>query len=93
MPNFNVGDVVDLLDGGEVVAKGRVMNIDPSGIVHGQPMPIGHIFVAVIRVLNGNIPIPHVPPHEPEMITLHHVMGHIIAWLRSSLAIYPLLYI
>ena len=42
MPNSNVGDVVDLLYGGEVFAKGKVMRLHPSSTVHGEPMEIGH---------------------------------------------------
>ncbi|MCO5568204.1 hypothetical protein L7F22_021900 [Adiantum nelumboides] len=49
MPNFNPGDAVDLLDGGEVVAKGRIVNVDPHSYVHGMPMPAGHVSVSVLE--------------------------------------------
>ncbi|MCO5604928.1 hypothetical protein L7F22_059103 [Adiantum nelumboides] len=86
MPVFSVGDAVDLLDGGEVVAKGRVVNVDSSSTLHGQPMPHGHVSLTVVRVLNRTVHIPYVPPHEPDLDTLADVVGYIIAWLSVALA-------
>ena len=65
MPTLHAGDAVDLLDGGEVVAKGRVISTDPASTVHGQPMPLGHVSVTVIRVLKGTTYIPY-PPHRSQ---------------------------
>ncbi|MCO5594101.1 hypothetical protein L7F22_048122 [Adiantum nelumboides] len=86
MPVFSVGNAVDLIDGGEVVAKGRVVNVDPSSTLHGQPMPHGHVSLTVVRVLNGTVHIPYVPPHEPNLDTLADVVGYIIAWPSVALA-------
>ncbi|MCO5615118.1 hypothetical protein L7F22_069407 [Adiantum nelumboides] len=86
MPVFSVGDAVDLLDGGEVVAKGRVVNVDPSSTLHGQPMPHGHVSLTVVWVLNRTVHIPYVPPHEPNLDTLADVVGYIIAWPSVALA-------
>ncbi|MCO5580231.1 hypothetical protein L7F22_034097 [Adiantum nelumboides] len=61
MPVFSVEDAVDLLDGGEVVAKGRVVNVDPSSTLHGQTMPHGHVSLTVVGVLNGTV---HIPKRE-----------------------------
>ncbi|MCO5574346.1 hypothetical protein L7F22_028129 [Adiantum nelumboides] len=87
MPNFNPGDAVDLLDGGEVVAKGRVVNVDPHSYVHGMPMPAGHVSVSVVRYVNGTVYIPFPPPHDPESCRLADVLGMIIAWPRVALAL------
>ena len=48
MPIFHNGDAVDLLDGGELVAKGRVVTTDPNRTIHSQPMPAGHFGVSVV---------------------------------------------
>ncbi|MCO5551795.1 hypothetical protein L7F22_005297 [Adiantum nelumboides] len=87
MPKFNPGDVVDLLDGGEVVAKGRVVNVDPHSYVHGMPMPAGHVSVSVVRYVNGTVYISFPPPHDPESCRLADVLGTIIAWPRVALAL------
>ncbi|MCO5560291.1 hypothetical protein L7F22_013903 [Adiantum nelumboides] len=87
MPNFNPGDAVDLLDGGEVVAKGRIVNVDPHSYVHGMPMPAGHVSVSVVRYVNGTVYIPFPPPHDPESCRLADVLGTIIAWPRVALAL------
>ena len=89
MEVFSVGYAVDLLDGGEVVEKGRVVNVDPSSTVHGQPMPHGHVSLTVVRTLKGTVHIPYVPPHEPELDTLADVVGYIIAWPSVALAVCP----
>ncbi|MCO5580230.1 hypothetical protein L7F22_034096 [Adiantum nelumboides] len=86
MPVFSVGDAVDLLDGGEVVAKGRVVNVDSSSTLYGQPMPHGHVSLIVVRVLNETVHIPYVPPHKPDLDTLADVVGYIIAWPSVALA-------
>ena len=70
MPNFNVGDVVNLLDGGKVVAKGKIVSIDPSSTVHDQPLSIGHASLSVVWVQKGNM---YIPPHKPELCTLDQV--------------------
>ena len=75
MPTLHAGDAVDLLDGGEVVAKGRVISTDLANTLHGQPMPLGHVSVSVVRVLKGTTYIPYPPPHEPEACRLADVMG------------------
>ncbi|MCO5568699.1 hypothetical protein L7F22_022398 [Adiantum nelumboides] len=87
MPNFNPGDAVDLLDGGEVVAKGRVVNVDSHSYVHGMPMPAGHVSVSVVRYVNGTVYIPFPPPHDPESCRLADVLGTIIAWPQVALAL------
>ncbi|MCO5562892.1 hypothetical protein L7F22_016528 [Adiantum nelumboides] len=87
MPNFNPGDAVDLLDGGKVVAKGRVVNVDPHSYVHGMPMPAGDVSVSVVRYVNGTVYIPFPPPHDPESCRLADVLGMIIAWPRVALAL------
>ena len=87
MPIFNIGDAVDLLDGGKVVAKGRVINVDPSSTIHGQPIPAGHVSVTVVYSLKGTVYIPHVPAHEGELCTIEDVVGYIIAWPRVALAV------
>ena len=87
MPEFNPKDVVDLLDDGKVVAKGKIMSVNPSSTVHGQPLPIGHASLSVVWVLKGNMYIPHVPPHKPKLCTLDHIQGYIIAWPRMTLAV------
>ena len=87
MPTFHAGTAVDLLDGGEVVAKGRVINSDPNATLHNQPMPIGHISVTVVRALKGTTYIPYPPPHEPELDTIARVEGYIIAWPTVALAV------
>ena len=86
---FSVGNVVDLLDGGEIVAKGRIMNVDPDSMIHGQLMPINHVRFTLIWDLKGSIYIPYVPPHEQEFCTLNHVLGCIIMWPRGALAKCP----
>lgn len=78
---------MDLLDGGEVVGKGRVISTYPASTVHGQPMPAGHVSVTAVWVLKGATWIPYPPPHEPELCTLGHVMGYIIPWPRVALAV------
>lgn len=87
MPNFEIGDAVDLLDGGEVVGKGRVIATDPTTTVHGQQMPAGHVSVTIVRVLKGSTQIPYPPPHEPELCTLQDVVGYIIPWPSVALAV------
>ncbi|MCO5603412.1 hypothetical protein L7F22_057562 [Adiantum nelumboides] len=87
MPNFNPGDAVDLLDGSEVVAKGRVVNVDPHSYVHGMPMPASHVSVSVVRYVNGTVYIPFPPLHNPESCRLADVLGTIIAWPRVALAL------
>ena len=87
MPNLNLGNVVDPLDGGKVVAKGKIMSVDPSSTAHGQPLRIGHSSLLVVWVLKGNTYIPHIPPHKPELCTLGHIQGYIIAWPHVALAI------
>ena len=86
MPNFNLGDVVDLLDGTKVVSKGKIVSIDPSSTVYGQPLPIGHASVSVVQVVKDDTYILHVPSHKPELCTLDHVQGYIIAWPHAALA-------
>ena len=87
MLTFHSGDAVDLLDGGEVVGKGRVIATDPTATVHGELMPAGHISVSVVRVLKGTTFIPYPPPHEPELCTLENVVGYVIPWPSVALAI------
>ena len=48
MSIFHGGDAVDLLDGVEVVGKGRVISTDSASTVHGQPMPAGHVSVTAV---------------------------------------------
>ena len=81
------GDAVDLLDGGEVVAKGRVVSTDPNSTIHGQPMPAGHFSVSVVRSVKGTTYIPYPPPHEPELCTIANVQGYIIACPSVALAV------
>ena len=78
---------MDLLDGGEVVGKGRVIATDPTVTVHGEPMPAGHISVSVIRVLKGTTYIPYPPPHEPELCRLENVVGYFIPCPSVALAL------
>ena len=87
MPTLHAGDAVDLLDGGEVVAKGHVISTDPASTLHGQPMPLGHVSVSVVRVLKGTTYIPYPPPHEPEACRLADVMGYVIASPSVALAV------
>ena len=89
MPNFNIGDAVDLLDGGEVVGKGRVINVDSTSTLHGELMPAGYISVTVLQCINGTAYIPYVIPHEPELSRLADVVGYVIAWPRAALAVCP----
>ena len=79
MPTFHIGDAVDLLDGGEVVGKGRVISTDPTATIHGEPMSAGHISVSVIWVLKGTTYIPYPPPYEPELCRLENVVGYVIS--------------
>lgn len=78
---------MDLLDGGEVVGKGRVIATDPASTVHGQRLPAGHVSVSIVRVLKGSTFIPYPPPHEPEQCTLEKVLGYIIPWPSVALAV------
>lgn len=78
---------MDLLDGGEVVAKGCVIATDPASTVHGQRLPAGHVSVSIVRVLKGSTFIPYPPPHEPEQSTLEKVLGYIIPWPSVALAV------
>ena len=63
------------------------MSVDPSSRIHGEPMPIGHVGVTVIRVLKGTVYIPYPPPHEPEVCTLAEVVGYVIPWPCVALAV------
>ena len=87
MPTFHNGDAVDLLDGGEIVAKGRVITTDPNATIHGGPMPFGHCAVSVTLVLKGATYIPYPPPQEPELCRLENVSGYIIPWPTIALAV------
>ena len=89
MPVFNVRDIVELLDGGEVVTKARIMNVDPDSTIHGQCMLVGHVSVTMLQTLKGSVYIPYVPPHKLELCTLVGMLGYIIAWLCVALAACP----
>ena len=78
---------MDLLDGGEVVGKGRVIATDPASTVHGERLPAGHVSVSIVRALKGTTFIPYPPPHEPELCTLENVVGYIIPWPSVALAV------
>ena len=78
---------MDLLDGGEVVGKGRVIATDPTATVHGEPMLACHISVSVIWVLKGTTYIPYPPPHKPELCRLENVVGYLIPWPSIALAV------
>ena len=78
---------MDLLDGGEVVAKGRVLTTDPKGTIHSQPIPAGYLGVTVLVALKGETYIPYPPPHDPDYNTLEKVVGWIIAWPSAALAV------
>ena len=69
MPNFNLGDTVDLLDGAKVVTKVWIVNVNPSSKVHGLALSFGHVALSVVRILKGNTYVPHVPPHKSEVCT------------------------
>ena len=87
MPILHNGDAVDLLDGGEVVAKGRVVSTDPNSTIHGQPMPTGYVSVSVVRSVKGTTYIPYPPPYEPKLCTIANVEGYVIAWPSVALAV------
>ena len=86
MPNFKFCDSINLLDGGKVVAKGWIVSIDPSSMVHGVPLSTSHESISVVWVLKGNTYIPHVPPRTSQSYapwitcsdTLLH--GHVFPW-------------
>ena len=87
MPLFNVGNAVDLWDGDEVVENSRIINVDPSSTIHGQPMPIGRVSVNVICSLKGTVYILHSPAHEPELCRSEDVVGYIVAWPSIALVV------
>lgn len=87
MPNFNVGDQVDLLDGGEIVAKATIHCADPNGTLHGAPIPPGHVSVSIVRVLRGDVYLPYTPAHEPDVCKLGQALGYYVAWPRMATAV------
>ena len=48
MPIFNVGNVVDLLDEGEIDTKGKIISVNCDITIHGQPIPIGHVYITLL---------------------------------------------
>lgn len=88
MPPIKINDVVELLNGVDVVGRGKVMHVDPTATLHGSPLPNGHIGIAITHVYEANVEIPYPPPHEPDLMTLGATIGYIIAWSRFAIAVY-----
>lgn len=86
MPIFEIGQAVDLLDGGEVVAKANITVTDPDGLLHGTRLPAGCYGVSVVLVLRRDIYLPYPQPNA-DMNILGDALGSYIAWPRTSTAV------
>ena len=84
---YKVGDVVDLLDGGNVVGKGTILHMGPNAILHNQPLPLGHFGMSINAVYKADVEIPYPPPHEDDIVTLGQAHNYIIAWPRFACAV------
>ena len=83
---YKVGDVVDLLDGGNVVGKGTILHMGPNAILHNQPLPSGHFGMSINAVYKADVEIPYPPPQEDDIVTLGQAHNYIIAWPRFACA-------
>ena len=84
---YKVGEVVDLLDGGNVVGKGTILHMGPNAVLHNQPLPAGHFGMSINAVYKADVEIPYPPPHEDDIVTLGQAHNYIIAWPRFACAV------
>lgn len=87
MTTYKLGDVVDLLEGGSIVGKGTILHMGPNAILHGLPLPAGHLGMSIHTVYKGDVEIPYPPPHDEDITTLGAALGAIIAWPRVACAV------
>ena len=84
---YKVGDVADLLDGGNVVGKRTILHMGPNAILHNQLLPLGHFGISIKAVCKADVEIPYPPLHKDDIVTLGQAHNYIIAWPRFACAV------
>ena len=81
------GDVVELLDEGDVICKGTLYNVNHQSTLHGLSMPTECVNVSITHVYNPAIETPYPPPHKLDLISLGDLQGYIVTWPCFALVV------
>ncbi|MCO5569949.1 hypothetical protein L7F22_023663 [Adiantum nelumboides] len=82
---LSVGTLVEILDNGEAIGRGKLTKVSNLDVLHGSRMPSGCYGVFVFQVYAGkDAPLCHLNLMDNDTTTLCCAMNTIIAWPKKN---------